>query len=226
MTVQDDVELDFQRPERIGLEEAILCGQKSPAQLAEILRRAEARAASLLLTRLPAEHVALLPEEQRARLDYDPESRTAFYGPVPALRPGRSRVAIVCAGTSDVAVAREAERTLRYSGEPSTFIADVGVAGLWRLQRRVDELRTYPIVIAVAGMDAALPTVLGGLVGAVVFGVPTSVGYGVSAGGHGALTSMLSSCTSGIAVLNIDNGYGAACAALRVLRSADKLQAS
>jgi hypothetical protein len=93
------------------------------------------------------------------------------------------------------------------------------VAGLWRLLDRVEEIRRVPVIIAVAGMDAALPTVLGGLVPGVIIGVPTSVGYGVAAEGHSALHSMLSSCAPGLTVMNIDNGYGAACAALRVLRA-------
>jgi NCAIR mutase (PurE)-related protein len=102
-------------------------------------------------------------------------------------------------------------------------VYDVGVAGLHRFLARVDELRQRSIVIAVAGMDAALISVTGGAVGGVVIGVPTSVGYGVAAGGHGALQSALSSCASGVVVVNIDNGYGAACAALRVLRASQQL---
>jgi hypothetical protein len=116
-------------------------------------------------------------------------------------------------------VSREAARTLRYYGTAGVEITDVGVAGLWRLLERIEEIRSVPVVIAVAGMDAALPTVIAGLVPGVIIGVPTSVGYGVAAGGHSALHSMLSSCAPGLAVMNIDNGYGAACAALRVLRA-------
>jgi pyridinium-3,5-biscarboxylic acid mononucleotide synthase len=97
--------------------------------------------------------------------------------------------------------------------------ADVGVAGLWRLTSRLDELRSFPIVVAIAGMDAALPTVLGGLLGASIVAVPTSVGYGVAAGGHAALNAILASCAPGIVVTNIDNGYGAACAALRIAKA-------
>jgi NCAIR mutase (PurE)-related protein len=126
----------------------------------------------------------------------------------------------VAAGTSDVAVGREAARTLRFYGEPAVEINDVGVAGLWRLLERVEEMRKMKVVIAVAGMDAALPTVIGGLVSSVVIGVPTSVGYGVASGGETALRSMLASCSPGLLVTNIDNGFGAACAALRILRTA------
>jgi NCAIR mutase (PurE)-related protein len=117
-----------------------------------------------------------------------------------------------------VPVSREAARTLAYYGVPCVEITDVGVAGLWRLMERIDELRRMQVVIAVAGMDAALPTVIGGLVASVVIGVPTSVGYGVAQGGQSALHAMLASCAPGVLVTNIDNGYGAACAAIRILR--------
>jgi pyridinium-3,5-biscarboxylic acid mononucleotide synthase len=118
-----------------------------------------------------------------------------------------------------VPVAQEAVRTLRFSGQDAVLVADVGVAGLWRLMRRVEELNRLPILIVAAGMDAALPSVIGGLVSSVIIAVPTSVGYGVAAGGQTALNAMLASCAPGLATVNIDNGYGAACAALRVLRS-------
>jgi hypothetical protein len=106
---------------------------------------------------------------------------------------------------------------LRFQGVPALRIADVGVAGLWRLLARMDEIRAMPVVIIVAGMDAALPSVVAGLVGGAVIAVPTSVGYGVAAGGHAALNAVLASCAPGLVVVNIDNGYGAACAALRIL---------
>jgi NCAIR mutase (PurE)-related protein len=157
-----------------------------------------------------------LPEVWRQGLDYDPVSATAYFGaPLPCSGP--AQVAIVTAGTSDVPVAREALRTLAFQGRPARLIADVGVAGLWRLLQRVDELAAMRVVIVAAGMDAALPSVVGGLVPGVVIAVPTSVGYGVAAGGQTALNAILASCAPGIAVVNIDNGYGAACAALRVL---------
>ena len=130
---------------------------------------------------------------------------------------GQARVAIVSAGTSDQPVCREAARTLAYHGHPSAEIGDVGVAGLWRLMDRIDEIRTYPVVIVVAGMDAALPSVVGGLVPGLVIAVPTSTGYGVAKGGATAMAAMLASCAPGVTVVNIDNGYGAACAALRAL---------
>ena len=206
--------LDRERTTRIGFGEAVYCAGKSPEQIAAILR--SVGDAPLLLTRLDPQRMDALPAELRARLDYDPTSRTAWIGVPAPLTPG-CRVAVVTAGTSDLRVAREAIRTLRFSGHDTAGIADVGVAGLWRLLRRVEELRGYGVVIVVAGMDAALPSVVAGLVPGVVIGVPTSVGYGVAAGGRAGLDAMLASCAPGLSVVNIDNGYGAACAALRVL---------
>lgn len=222
MSVQDEFTLDFARPERIGLEEAIFCAGKSPVQIDAILDAAAARSARFLLTRLdPDKHDALTPAHRRA-LDYCPVSQTAFFG-APRAMEGPARIAIVAAGTSDVSVAREAERTLAYQGQAATLIADVGVAGLWRLTSRIEEIRAHPIVIAVAGMDAALPSVLGGLVAGPLIAVPTSVGYGVAAGGRVALDAILASCAPGLTVVNIDNGYGAACAALRLIHATRRL---
>jgi NCAIR mutase (PurE)-related protein len=216
----NEITLDFQRTARIGFEEAIFCQGKTVGQLTEILETAKARGASLLLTRLSLTQHEGLSAAHRASLDYESHSRTAVFGPWP--RPeAAARVAVVAAGTSDAHVTREIVRCLRYYGEGSTLVMDVGVAGLWRLLDKVDVLKKHPIVIVVAGMDAALPTVVGGLIGSVVIGVPSSNGYGVAEGGTSALHSMLASCAPGVVVLNIDNGYGAACAAIRVLRSID-----
>ena len=152
----------------------------------------------------------------RDALDYDEPSRTAILGQllVPRHPP---RIAIVCGGTSDVAVAGEAARTLAFAGEASSRFVDVGVAGLWRLMEHLDDIRAHRIVIVVAGMEGALFSVLAGLVSSAVIAVPTSVGYGVAAGGQAALSAALASCASGIAVVNIDNGFGAAHVALRML---------
>ncbi len=215
-----EFQLDLERSERIGFGEAIYCAGKSPAQIAAILESQPDR--PLLLTRLDRSRFDALPAALRQRLDHDPVSRTAWQGG-PAALHAQVRVAVVTAGTSDVPVAREVARTLRFSGHDSTEIADVGVAGLWRLLRRVEELRRFPIVIVVAGMDAALPSVVAGLVPGLVVGVPTSVGYGVAEGGRAGLDAMLASCAPGLSVVNIDNGYGAACAALRMLGTIDRL---
>lgn len=212
--------LDLPRTERLGFGEAVLCAGKSPAQIAAILETARADGLSLLLTRLDDAAFAALPRPLAAALDYDRESHTAWLG-TPAPVGTTTRVAVVTAGTSDLPAAREAARTLWFSGHASTLIADVGVAGLWRLLRCLDELRRYPVVIVAAGMDAALPSVVAGLVGGVVVALPTSVGYGVAADGRTGLNAALASCAPGLAVVNIDNGYGAACLALRVLQQID-----
>ncbi len=212
-----DFVLDVARSERIGFGEAIFCAGKSAAQIDAIIGQAEGRSA-LLLTRLASEvHAAL---QTQHLLDYDPQSRTAFLGKEQRVQQTLCEIAIVTAGTSDLTVAREAARTLEFNGAAPRVIADVGVAGLWRLLSRLEEIRRIPIVIVVAGMDAALPTVLGGLIAGCVIAVPTSVGYGVASGGRTALDAMLASCAPGVVVVNIDNGYGAACAALRMARLA------
>ena len=215
-----DYNPDLQRRARVGLDEAVLCGSKSVQQIETILEDAQTRAIALLLTRLDAAQYDALIPATRSRLDYDPISCTAYAGDIPNVS-GEPRVAIVTGGTSDVGVAREAMRTLQHHGHATREIHDVGVAGLWRLLERVDELATFPIVIVAAGMDAALPSVVGGLIPGVIIAIPTSAGYGVAQGGETALRSLLSSCAPGISVVNIDNGFGAACAAMRVLRHID-----
>jgi NCAIR mutase (PurE)-related protein len=210
-----DIKLDFERRERLGFDEAIFCAGKSNDHLAAILGQADG--GSLLLTRLDAEALESLPPALKDQVDYEPLSRTGFFGKV-AAPAGEAEIAVVTAGTSDVRVSREAARTLAYYGAPCLEIADVGVAGLWRLMERIEEIRRHRIVIAVAGLDAALPSVVGGLVPGLVIAVPTSTGYGAARGGETALSSSLVSCAPGVVVVNIDNGYGAACAALRALR--------
>lgn len=216
----NEVILDFHRTERIGFDEAIFSQGKTIEHLTHILETAKDKGASLLLTRLSQAQLEGLPQHFRDALDYEPVSRTAYFG---ALRPeGPPRVAVVAAGSSDAHVTREVARTLRYHGVGAALYQDVGVAGLWRLLDRLEDIKGHPVVIVVAGMDAALPTVVGGLVGAVVIAVPTSNGYGVAEGGHSALNAVLASCAPGVVTMNIDNGYGAACAAVRVLRAIDR----
>ena len=210
---------DDARQARIGFDETIYCAGKSPRQLDAILARSIESSRPLLLTRLDAGMFDALAPAHRAALDYDPVSRTATLGG-PAAESGTPRVAVVTAGTSDVPVAKEAVRTLAYYGEAALEVYDVGVAGLWRLLDRIEDVRAMPVVIAVAGMEASLPSVVGGQVPGLVVAVPTSNGYGVSAGGRVALDASLASCAPGLAVVNIDNGYGAACVALRALRLA------
>jgi hypothetical protein len=215
-----EVRPDVGRGERVGLDEAILCAGKSVSQIDAILGEARERGARLLLTRLSTEQLNDFSAADRAALDYDPLSRTAFFG---AARAGAgepvTRVAVLSAGTSDLPASREAVRTLAWYGEPAAEFYDVGVAGLWRLTERLEEIRRFPVLIVAAGMDAALLSVVGGLVRGCVIGLPTSIGYGVASGGRAALDAMLASCAPGLAVVNIDNGYGAACIALRMLRA-------
>ena len=211
-----DIKLDIERRERLGFDEAILCAGKSTEHLTAILEQAGND--SLLLTRLDAAALKALPPALGKQIDYEPLSRTGFFVSV-AEPAGTVETAIVTAGTSDVRVSREAARTLAYYGTPCLEISDVGVAGLWRLMERIEEIKRHRIVIAVAGLDAALPSVIGGLVPGLVIAVPTSTGYGAARGGETALFASLVSCAPGVVVVNIDNGYGAACAALRVLRS-------
>jgi len=208
--------LDWDRHARTGTSEAVLCEAKTAAQIDAIAQSAAQLGRRMLFTRLGPRKFERLAGSVRDALDYDLASGTAILGGVPAVSAS-GRVAIVAAGTSDLHVAREAERTLRFAGEAATLLADVGVAGLWRLMEHVEALRAHRVVIAVAGMEGALFSVLAGLVPGVVVAVPSSVGYGVGKGGRTALNAALASCASGLAVVNIDNGFGAAHAALRVL---------
>ena len=143
MSPPGDITLDLQRRARLGFDEAILCAGKAPQHLAEILDEAAEAGHSLLLTRLDAAHRDALPEALAGRIDYEPLSRTGFFGSVAAV-VGAPRVAIVSAGTSDLPVSREAARTLAYYGHAAVEISDVGVAGLWRLMERIDEIRAFP----------------------------------------------------------------------------------
>ena len=209
---------DVARGARIGIDEAILCDSKSNSDLLYIVQKNIDEGRSVLLTRLSKSSLDKFPQSVRNKIDYDLSSKTGFLGPTQEVR-GKALVAIVTAGTSDNGVAREAARTLLYAGEESVSFDDLGVAGLWRILEKEPELRTYPIVIVVAGMDGALFGVVGGLIPSSIIAVPTSVGYGASRAGETALSVALANCAPGILAVNIDNGYGAACAALRVLNN-------
>jgi NCAIR mutase (PurE)-related protein len=212
--------LDWERENRTGVAEAVLCDGKTTEQIAAILDRAGVETRRLLLTRLSPTQFSDLPHEQQAALDFDRLSATAILGtatPDAALKTGAM---IVAAGTSDLGVATEAARTLDFHGYAAPLIADVGVAGLWRLMARLEELRTAQVLIVVAGMEGALFSVVAGLVGAPVIALPSSVGYGVAAAGQVALHSALASCAPGVVTVNIDNGFGAAAAAIKMLRMA------
>lgn len=211
-----DHRLDWGREARTGVAEAVLCEPKTPAQIAAILGEAADIGARLLLTRLAPEQHDALPVALRERLDFDPLSRTAILGGPHPAAPVDGAL-IVAAGTADLGSAREAARTLAFHGHAAPVIADVGVAGLWRLNEQLDRLRAARVLIVVAGMEGALFSVVAGLVGAPVIALPTSVGYGVAAGGTVALHAALSSCAAGVMVVNIDNGFGAATAAIKIL---------
>lgn len=217
MSKVKDVNLDFDRQNRTGLAEAVFCEGKSLVQLETILNTIVDEDKSMLWTRLSHGQFSHLDQLKPGLLDYDEVSSTAFYKPLPAAT--KVPVAVVTGGSTDVPVAREAARTLAFYGHDILEIHDVGVAGLWRITERLPDLKECKIIICVAGMDAALPTVLGGLVSAAMIAVPTSVGYGMVKGGETALRSLLVSCAPGVTVTNIDNGYGAACAAIRILNS-------
>ncbi len=207
--------LDHDRTARVGMPEAVLCEGKQDRHLRAILDEVVARGAPMLLTRLPVEQVARMGLASLDGFVHDEESETAtVHGGLPA-RPGL--VAVVAAGTSDLRVATEVVQTLRFTGVRVEEHNDVGVAGVHRLLDRMDQIRAADVVVVVAGMDAALASVMGGLVASPVVAVPTSVGYGVAAGGTTALHAMLASCAQGVVVTNVDNGFGAACAAVRML---------
>ncbi|MBL6690576.1 MAG: nickel pincer cofactor biosynthesis protein LarB [Pseudomonadales bacterium] len=212
-----DVNLDFDRENRTGLAEAVFCQGKSAAQLETICQTVIDAERSMLFTRLSASQYDYLDEKFPHKLDYDEVSRTAFH--MAREHTASVPLAVVTGGSTDLPVAKEAVRTLEFYGHEALEVHDVGVAGLWRVTERLDELRACKIIICVAGMDAALPTVLGGLVPAAMIAVPTSVGYGMVKGGETALSSLLVSCAPGVTVTNIDNGYGAASAAIRILNS-------
>jgi len=212
-----EFKVDFERGARIGFDEALFCESKTVAQILAIVDAVKAKTGRLLLTRLDQSKYEPLLARHGTQLEFDPLSRTAILGQ-PHCALLTPPVAIVMAGTSDLPVGREAARTLAFAGQAYREYTDVGVAGLWRLLERIDDIGSAPVVIVAAGMDAALVSVVGGLVSSAVIALPTSVGYGVALSGATALQAALASCAPGILAVNIDNGYGAACAALRILR--------
>ncbi|GII81711.1 1-(5-phosphoribosyl)-5-amino-4-imidazole-carboxyl ate carboxylase [Sphaerisporangium rufum] len=200
-------ELDHDRAGRRGYPEAVYCEGKTPAQVAGIAAAVRDRGATALFTRAAAGHAAaVLGELPDAR--HDPDARLLAWPPEPPA-PSGGRVVVVAAGTSDLPVAREALLTATYLGRECELVVDVGVAGLHRVLARLELLRSARAVVVAAGMDGALPSVVAGLVAAPVVAVPTSVGYGAAFGGLAPLLTMLNACAPGVAVVNIDNGYGA-----------------
>ncbi len=217
-----DYRLDLDRRQRLGMVEAVWGEHKSAAQIAAICDRLRQAGEVVLVTRVDAAKAAEVADLLEATagqqpLRYDATARCLASLPLPATRAGRGRVLVLAGGTSDLTVASEAQLALACHGLEAELLLDVGVAGLHRLLGQLEHLASADVLIACAGMEGALPTVLAGLVPQPVIGVPVSVGYGVSAGGMAALHGMLASCAPGLSVVNIDNGYGAAMAALRIL---------
>ncbi len=207
--------IDHHRALRQGFPEVVFGEGKSPDQLAEIAVRIAALGDGDLATRVSDDGAAALTARMPG-IVHNRLARTAHLPGSEAPPGGRGAVLIMTAGTSDLAVAEEAAVTAAAMGNRVSRLTDVGVAGIHRLLSRRDELMEAAVVIVVAGMDGALPSVVGGLVRAPVIAVPTSVGYGASFGGLAALLSMHKSCAAGVTVVNIDNGFGAAVAASRI----------
>jgi len=209
-------QIDHLRPATQGHPEVIFSPGKTVDQVVAIAERLEAANGSFLATRVEPPQMAAL-QTRFPRVELNALGRTAYLPPDPEPPPtGRGTILVVTAGTSDLPVAEEAAVTARALRNRVERLTDVGVAGIHRLLTQTDVLRSAGVVIVVAGMEGALPSVVGGLVKAPVIGVPTSVGYGASFGGVAALLAMLSSCAAGVTVVNIDNGFGAAAAASRI----------
>ena len=206
--------VDLHRKFRQGAAEVIYGAGKTPAQMLGILRTMQAHGQkTVLITRLREEAAEEIGRE--IPLQYDKTAGVGIVGTLPQ-PDGIGRIAVVTGGTSDIPVAEEAALTAQALGNEVLRLYDVGVAGLHRLLSNLDEIMSASVVIAIAGMEGALASVVGGLVDCPVIAVPTSVGYGASFGGVSALLSMLNSCASGVSVVNIDNGFGAGYLASRI----------
>jgi len=205
--------IDHQRQLRTGIPEVIYGASKTAEQIIDIARALVKQHCPVLATRVSRDKAEIvinsLPDFQYS------DMAQMLYVPSALCETSKRRgtVLVICAGTSDIPVAEEASLTAKSFGNPVTRLYDVGVAGLHRLLSRQKELRNAAVIIVAAGMEGALPSVVGGLVSCPVIAVPTSVGYGASFGGIAALLGMLNSCAPGVAVVNIDNGFGAACMA-------------
>ncbi len=228
--MNEDARLDLGRRQRLGMVEAVWGEHKSAEQISAVMLGLHQAGELALVTRVSAEKAVaverLLADQLGTggadpRPQHHPLARCLTWPAPPPANPAFGRVAVLSGGSSDLAVASEARLALACHGVASDLVLDVGVAGLHRLLAELEGLRRARVLIACAGMEGALPTVLAGLLPQPVIGVPVAVGYGVSAGGQAALMGMLASCAPGLTVVNIDNGYGAAMAALRILQLAD-----
>jgi NCAIR mutase (PurE)-related protein len=213
--------VDHHRAVRQGAPEVILGQGKTAAQIVGIAQELARTGQNVLITRLGPDKARTVCAEVPA-LEYKELSQTATLERAPIAPLGTRPVAIVSAGTGDLPVAEECAETLRMLGASLERVYDVGVAGIHRLLHKREVFERASVVIVVAGMEGALPSVVGGIVAGPVIAVPTSVGYGVSFGGLTAMAGMLSSCASGVVVCNIDNGFGAASAAARILRARER----
>jgi NCAIR mutase (PurE)-related protein len=205
-------QVDHHRQLRQGMPEMIFGEGKTAQQIVAITTAMADKGSNVLITRVDGEKAgqvtAAFPAAQ-----YHAEARCLLLEQQPPEQRGKGMILVLCAGTSDIPVATEALVTARFLGNRAELVCDVGVAGIHRLLARSEQLAASSVIIVVAGMEGALPSVVGGLVDKPVVAVPTSVGYGASFGGIAALLGMLNSCASGVTVVNIDNGFGAACAA-------------
>jgi len=213
-----DIRFDFQRRERIGLFEAIWGADKSIDQLKRVSEEVLEKKEVVFITRINKEKAIFLLDLYSDAKFYE-EAQCLIIGENMNTIKTHKKVAIISGGSSDLAVTREAQLALEIYGVNCQSFVDVGVAGLHRLINQLEEINKYDVLIVCAGMEGALATIVGGLLAQPIIAVPVSVGYGVSKNGETALNSMLSSCSPGIAVMNIDNGYGAAMAALRIIKS-------
>ena len=210
--------LDLDRRNRIGMLEAVWGEHKTAEQIIAIALEMQAAGELMLATRIDQNKAAKIAIELPT-IKYYSQAHCLSLGSLPETGiNGFGDVAILTGGSSDISVAAETQLALACHGIYSDLIADVGVAGLHRLMHKLPELQKYQVLIVCAGMEGALPTVVAGLLPQPIIAVPVSVGYGVSAGGIAALHGMLASCAPGLAVVNIDNGYGAAMAALRIIK--------
>ena len=213
-----DIRFDFQRRKRLGLIEAIWGQDKSIDQLKRLTENVLGKNEVVFITRINNEKASHLINLYSEAKFYE-EAKCLIIGKNLNKINTNKKVAIISGGTSDLAVTLEAQLALEIYGVNCQSFIDVGVAGLHRLMSQLEEINKYDVLIVCAGMEGALATVVGGLLAQPIIAVPVSVGYGVSKDGETALNSMLSSCSPGIAVMNIDNGYGAAMAALRIIKS-------
>jgi pyridinium-3,5-biscarboxylic acid mononucleotide synthase len=207
-------QVDTHRALRKGFPEVIFGSGKTPEQVVKIAAKLLEHGQNVLATRITPEHARAVRKKFKNAIHHEmARCITIEKKPLPK-RPGT--IAVACAGTSDLAVAEEAAVTAEIMGNRVERICDVGVAGVHRLLNRIETIRSANVVIVVAGMEGALPSVVAGLVSKPVIAVPTSVGYGASFGGLAALLGMLNSCGSGVTVVNIDNGFGAGYAAAQI----------